>query len=860
MIWHSTALSEVLQELQVDDKKGLSNGEADLRLDQYGKNVITKIESPTFLNRFAAQFKNRVVIILIAVALLSFVVSLMYSNMESYSSLLLIIIVALNALISAYYSQKCDKALEKIKQSANPTATVLRDSILKTINATDLVPGDIILLEAGDFIPADARIVECSEFRCNETTVTGESIPVDKNSDLILEDIATIENRKNMVFSGSNVVHGNAKAVVVDTGITTEVGRNSAILQQTGDATLPVQKKIDVIGKLANYIILGVCIFVFVLEIIQNFASANFALMTLDVLLNTVALAVAAIPEGLPAIATIVIAIGMQRIMQDNIILKDMSALELLGKTDVFCSDKTGVITRNKMILSRVFDGKNLTDVESDALNDGEKLILNLACACSTLENDSTEDAIEKACLTYNSMSKRDIDNMFPKLAEIPFDSERKSMTVITMINEQPFAIVKGAPEIVLPKCKNCDFKAILKLNEDLADEALRNVCIAMRKLDNLPANPNPDEIETDLTFVGLLSLFDPPREGIAEQISACKNAGIKTVMLTGDNLATAMAVAKEVGIFTEGDEAITGEELANMDDKELTQNIHKYSVFARIFPSDKLRIVKAWQKRKKTVTITGDSQQDADALAQADIGCAIGKFGNDVAKGNADIVISNNRFGSIVHALKESRGLFNNIKKSVYYMLSCNFAELLTVLFGIIIFPIPPISAVQLLWINLLTDCAPAISLSMETAEDSVMNSKTFSNNKIFDFKSMVALLIQSIFMAVITLVSFTIGFKVSQDVGLTMAFATLGITQIFHCLNNKFEGTVFNKRFFSNRFMNMSLLLMAFILIFLVFTPAGFLFGLTVLNTNQFFTALLLAFLIIPFTELLKFIKRKV
>lgn len=860
MIWHSTALNEVLQELNVEDKKGLSNGEADLRLDRYGKNVITKLEKPSFLKIFLSQFKRKTVIALIAVALLSFVVSLMYNAANGFSSLLLVAIIILNAFISAYHIFRCDNAMDDIKQKTDPKATVLRDGIVKSISAAALVPGDVILLETGDYIPADARIIESSEFRCNESTLTGEDVPVEKNADSVFEDITTVENRANMVFTGCNVVHGTAKAVVVATGLNTETGRNSAILQQTGKESLPVQNELDVIGKFVNIIILVVCIIVFVLEIIQNFSSGSFALMTLDVLLNTMALAVAAIPEGLPAIATIVIAIGLQRILQDNIILKDSTALELLGKADVICSDKTGVITRNKMMLSKIFDGKNLIDIETEALSDASKMVLNLACACSTLENDSTEDAIKKACITYNSMSKKDIDSMFPKLAEIPFDSERKSMTVITMVNEKPYAIVKGAPEIVVPKCLGCNAEEILKLNDAFAADALRNVCIAIRELENIPANPNPDEIETDLTFVGLLGLIDPPREGIAEEIASCKRAGIKTVMITGDNLITAKAVAANVGILSSDEEAITGAELAEMDDEELVQNIHKYSVFARVFPSDKLRIVKAWQKRKKIVAITGDSLQDADALAAADVGCAIGKFGTDVAKGNADIIISNNRFDSIVHAVRESRGLFSNIKKSVYYLLSCNLAELLTMLVGIIALPIPPLSSVQLLWINLLTDSAPAISLSMEKAEKTVMHRKAFFSNKIFDLKSLISVLVQSIFIAVMTLFAFVIGNESGKTVALTMAFATLGITQIFHCFNNKFEGTLFNKEILSNRFMNLSVVVTLFVMAFLVFTPAGHVFGLTILSGKQFAISLLLAFLIVPFTELLKLLRRKI
>ncbi len=858
MIWHSTPHEEVVAELSVDHKTGLSNGTADERLSDYGKNVITKNERVSFMQRFLSQLNSKIVIVLIVTAIVSFVVSLMYGQSGGWSALLIIAIVAINAFISAYHIHQCDNALDSIKQFTNPSSTVLRDGILKTINAAELVPGDIIILEAGDYVPADARIIESNEFRCNESILTGVEVPIEKDADVILDDIAGIEERCNMVFSGCSVVHGTAKAVVVSTGMNTEMGKTTVMLEQTGEDKLPLQSQLDHLGKIVNIGIFVVCAAVFIIGMIQNFSSDNFAGMTIKMLLNSVALAVAAIPEGLPAITTIVIAIGVNRILRDKIVVKDVSAAELLGKADVICCDKTGVFTRNKMVLSKIFNGKKLIDVETESLDETASMVLKLATACSTLNNDSTEDAIAKACLAYNSMSKQDVDNMFPHITEIPFDSERKTMTVITMINERPFAIIKGAPESVIPNCINCNGEEILKLNNQLADDALRIICIAMRPLSNIPANPTSEDVEKDLAFVGLLCLNDPPRDGVIEEIAACDMAGIKTVMITGDNLNTAKSVARRIGVLKDGTLAITGAELNEMTDEELAENIEKYSVFARVSPSDKLRIVKAWQENKKIIAITGDSTDDADALAQADVGCAIGRFGADVAKGNADIIISNNRFDSIVNAVRESRGLFSNIKKSVNYLFSCNFAEILVILVGMLMFKIPPIAAVQLLWINLLTDCAPAISLSMESAEDRVMSDKPLSSiGRIFDFKSMISVFIQSVFMTITTLVAFNTGYDFGDSAtAMTMAFATLGLTQIFHCFNNKFDGTIINKGIFSNRFMNISVVVTLFIMLFLIFTPAGLLFGLNSLSFSQFVVCLALSFIIIPITELLKVI----
>lgn len=861
MIWHSASKDEVLEELSVDKFSGLANGIADQRLDENGLNVISSNEKPSFFKLFLSQFNNKTIILLIIISLLSFIVSLMYEEVNSFSPLLIIAIVIINAAVSAFHILNCDKTLENIKNFTNSTVSVMRDGIVKHLNASLLVPGDIILLEAGDYIPADARIIESNEFRVNENLLTGVEIPVEKNEDSILDDITVISERSNMVHSGCSVVHGTAKVVVVATGINTEMGRTSAILQESGDDKLPLQHQLDNIAKFTNLIILAVCILTFIIGMIHNFNNGQFASMTLKMLMNSVALGVAAIPEALPAIATIVIALGTHRILQDKIIIKNAKAAESLGKTDVILCDKTGVLTHNKMQLTTVFDGKKIVNLENEAIDESSALVIKIATACSTLNNDSTESAIEKACLAYNTMSKADVANIYPHITEIPFDSERKMMTVITMINEKPFAIVKGAVEAVVPKCFGCNSEEILSLNQSLAEEELRVVCIAMKPLFELPANPNPEEIENGLTFVGLLGLSDPPREGVIDEIAACKEAGIKTVMITGDNLITARTIARRIGILEDGTFAITGEELSLMSDDELGENIEKYSVFARVSPSDKVRIIKAWQSRGKNVTVTGDGVQDTDALALADVGCAIGKFGADVAKGNADIIIQNNRFSSIVYAIKQSRALFSNVRKLVNYLFSTNFAEIFTVLFGMIFSGIMPVAAVHLLWINLLTDSAPAISLCMEGAEKGVMKSKRVFSNKIFDKYAVFSVTSQGMFIAILTLIVFAIGKTIGGlNTATTMAFAALGLMQIFHCFNNKFEGSIFNKEIFSNNLLNFSSAIAIFIILFLIFTPAGYVFGLEMLNIGNFALVLLFSLLIIPFSELTKLIAKRI
>lgn len=620
MIWHSAPLTEVLNELSVDENNGLANGIAEQRFEEHGSNQITSYEKISFIKRFFAQFKSKTLISLIIISLISFAVSCIYNRPNAYMALLIIAVVILNAFISAFHLHSCDTAMDEIKSKIHPTVTVLREGIEKVITADRLVKGDIIFLKAGDFISADARLIETNEFRCNESALTGEEVPVEKDAKAVLEDIVSFENRNNMIFSGTTVVHGTAKAVVVATAFDTENGKTSAINEHIGNKQLPIESELDTISKVVNVSVLIVCGLFFFISLIQNFSTAKlFAVTTVNILLNSFALAVAAIPESLPAIATIVIAVGSQRILRDKIIIKESSAIETIGKTNVIIADKTGVFSHREMVLKKAYDGKQIVDFENDSITENASLLLRLGAICSTLDNDATENAIKKACLKYNSMTNSDLVNLMPKISQIPFDSVRKSMTVITMINERPFAIVKGAPEIIVDKCINCDKDTVLQINSELANQAYRNVCVAIKPLAEIPANPQADEIENNLTFVGLLALEEPLRKSVFNDIKLCSNANIKTVMVTGDNLNTAMSVALEIGLLTDETQAITGEELNAMTDEELAEKIERYCVFARVSPADKLRIVKAWQAKKAIVTITGNSLKDAESLACAD-------------------------------------------------------------------------------------------------------------------------------------------------------------------------------------------------------------------------------------------------
>lgn len=854
MIWHSSPYENVLNELKTDAEYGLHASEAEERLEVYGKNTTAR-QSKSLFRRFAEQLNNKIVYFLFIIAIVTFVVNLIYNPSDFYFPLLIIAIVVVNAFISAFHVHRCDDALNNIKNAATPDVTVIRDGSQKSISSDKLVPGDIIILNEGDYITADARLITTNSFRCNESVLSGDTIPVDKSADAIYDDITLAIARKNMVFAGSSVVHGTAKAVVVETGLRTETGKNYDISIQTNSETLPITDTLESSSKIINVTILIVCIIAFLIGLIQNFSSNDpFATVTVNSLMNAVALGISAMPESLPALSTIVVALGIQRMLDDNITVKHIKALELLGKTEVFCVDKTGILTKNNMVMNCIYDGENLVELKNEPLPEKTAGVLQLAISCSMLENDSTERAIENAGQKYLSMSKSDIENIFPRLASIPFDSVRKTMTSINMIGGSPVAVVKGAPEILLEKCNINNKEQILEICNKLTTDAYRVICIALKKLDEIPSSPNPDEIEQELTFVGLLGIFDPPQSDTVEAINICNIAGIRTVMMTGDNLTTAKSVARRIGILTDDSQAITGAELNEFTDTELAERIEKYTVYARISPEDKLRIITAWQNNGRVVAVTGNGTEDADALATADIGCAVGNQGTDIARGTADVIVENKKFMSVINAIRESRGLFENVKKAVTYLLSCNFGELLTYILGMLIFGMPPLAAVQLLWINMLTDSTSVISLTVEKSEFDVMRQKPLAlSGHLFSKGAIINIMCDTAVITALTLISFKIG-------GSAMAFATLSMIQIFHSFNFKTHNTIFKSDFKSNKFMNFTSVLVLFISIFLVITPAGYAFGIETLTANNFFISLLLSFAIIPICEIKKFASRQI
>ena len=854
MIWHSSEINDVLAELSVTKENGLANSVALERLDSYGQNTTAITNKKSLLTRFLSQLKSKVVYFLIAVAIICFIVNIFYDKNDFYFPLLIIAIVVVNAFISALHLYKCDEALEAIENASNPLVTIIRDGNEKQIASNLLVPGDIMLIKEGDYITADARIIEAEGLRCNEVILSGEIIPIDKTANATFDDITMVTARKNMVFAGCSVAHGTARVVVVETGLCTEIGKQTDISRQTNSETLPITETLATSGKLINISIFVFCVLAFIIGMLQNFHARDFALTTVNSLMNSVALGITAMPESLPAISTIVIALGIKRMIDDNIIIKNVKALEIIGKTEVICVDKTGILTKNNMTLDLIFDGEQITELGDEKLSDKTAGVLQLATACTMLDNDATEKCIENASIKYMSLSYPDVSNLFPRLAAIPFDSTRKTMTSINMISGKPVAIVKGAPEMLIENCNIPEKDKVLELCNTLAEKSYRVICVAIKPLDELSSNPSSAEIENDLTFVGILALNDPPQSDTVEAISTCKLAGINSIMITGDNILTAKAVARRIGILSDDAQAITGTELDKLSDEQLAETIEQYTVFARISPSDKIRIIKAWQSKGKLVTVTGNGFEDADALNIADIGCTVGQYGADAAKGNADIIIKNKKYMSVVNAVRESRALFDNVKKSVTYLLACNFGEILAYIFGMLIFGLPPLAAIQLLWINLLTDSTCVISLTVEGSEANVMHKKPLTlSGHLFSRNALLNMLSDSLVIAVLTLIAYAFG-------GQSMAFATLAMVQIFHSYNMKTQQSLLKADFKTNKFMNFSSVLVLFISIFLVLTPAGLVFGLETLSLGSFMLSLILALVIIPVSEIKKIAMPKI
>ena len=870
-LWFTKYPAETLSELETDQSRGLTSQEAEQRLEKYGPNALEGGKKESLVKRFLNQMKDPMIIVLLAAAVLSLIST---GGEDWIEAVIILVIVIVNACISISQESNAEKALEALQKMSAPLAKVIRNGEQIRLDTDKLVPGDIIVLEAGDLVPADARILECANLKADESAMTGESVPVSKQMIDSLPEETGLGDRKNMVISSTVITNGRAVCVVTDTGMNTEVGRIAKMLTGEDDTTTPLQRKMAEISKTLSFVCLAVCAVMFGVGIIYRHG-------ILEMFMSAVSLAVAAIPEGLPAIVTIVLALGVQRMVKHNAIVKKLPAVETLGCAGVICSDKTGTLTMNRMTVVDVWTAGDRHRAEAltvSTLCNDTVLTYNEDGTAKTT-GDPTETAFVDAAFK-DGIDKNKLEAEMPRVAELPFDSERKLMSTVHPVGGKLRVMVKGAPDVLLSRCTRIlngtptdltadQVREVEAANAAMAERALRVLGAAYKEVDALPEGElTTENLECGLTFVGLVGMIDPPRMEVKQAVAECYGAGIRPVMITGDHKLTAVAIARELDIFREGDLAITGEDLDFMPQELLEQDVDKFSVYARVSPEHKMRIVKAWQKRGMVVAMTGDGVNDAPALKTADIGCAMGITGTDVAKGAADMILTDDNFATIVHAVEQGRGIYSNIKKAIHYLLSCNIGEIITLFLATLFnFHQRPLVAVQLLWLNLVTDSLPALALGMEPVEHSVMQEKPRSaKESLFTRGFSIRLAWQGLMVGLLTLAAYWLGEYVltspemADATANTMAFATLTFCQLFHAFDVRSETqSIFHIGLFSNSAMNKAFLVGAALqLAVLLIPPLMNVFSVCALNLVEWLCVIGLALVPVVVCEIEKAIRR--
>ena len=860
-VWHNLTPEQVLEELGTSASAGLSTQEVEERLKSFGTNELESKEQESLVTRFIAQMKDPMIIVLLVAAVLSYV----SSGFEDWiESVIILLIVVVNAIISISQEDNANKALEALKKMSAPLAKVIRDGQMTHLDTTQLVPGDIFELEAGDLVPADARILFSANLKADEAAMTGESVPVSKAIIASMPEETGLADRKNMVISSTVITNGRATCVVTATGMNTEVGRIANMLMNEDDNETPLQKKMGEISKTLSIVCLGICIVMFGVGLF-------YGRPILEIFMMAVSLAVAAIPEGLAAVVTIVLALGVQRMVKHNAIIKKLPAVETLGCASVICSDKTGTLTQNKMTVVDVW-----TEAQEDAK--AYDLALTVGCLCNdtiltvnadggfTTAGDPTETAFVDIAFK-KSLNKNELEKEMPRIAELPFDSERKLMSTVHKTGTGYRVMVKGAPDILLGRCIIADkniVEKISKQNEEMASKALRVLGVAYKDVDAIPQELSSETLETGLTFAGLIGMIDPPRLEVKQAVAECYSAGIRPVMITGDHKLTAVAIAKELDIFRDGDLSLTGNDLDLLPQETLEQDIDKYSVFARVSPEHKMRIVKAWQSRHMVVAMTGDGVNDAPALKVADIGCAMGITGTDVAKGAADMILTDDNFATIVHAVEQGRGIFSNIKKSIQYLLSCNIGEIIAIFVATVLnFHQMPLVPIQLLWLNLVTDSLPALALGMEPVEPGVMKQKPRdAKSSIFAGGFATTMIFNGILVGAVTLIAYYLGEYVLSDADVadatanTMAFSTLVFCELTRSFAVRSENrSIFEIGFFSNPAMNKAFVVSMALQLSVLFIPfLQPIFNIAPLTATEWATVIILSLMPLIVSEIAK------
>ena len=851
-MWQTLRKEEIIKKLNTNEKTGLEEREVLRRQEQKGKNKLEDKKKENILVKFIKQFNDFMIIILIIASIISAIVAKLQGENDYIDSIIIIGIVILNAIMGVVQEAKAEKSIESLKQMTPQKAKVIREGKTKEINAEEIVEGDLIILEAGNYVPADCRLLESYNLKIEESSLTGENIPAEKDAKGIYKENIPLSDIKNMAFMASIVVNGHAKAVVTNIGMETQVGKIANMIIENESPETPIQRKLGQVGKVLGVACLVICIIIFIIGIIKK-------IEPIEMFMTSVGLAVAAIPEGLPAIVTIVLSIGITKMAKKNSIIRKLPAVETLGSSNVICSDKTGTLTQNKMKVVEIYSkdvnktieyGSLCTDCEITEKNE--------------ITGDPTEKAIVEKAIELGK-DKKILQEEFPRINEISFDSNRKMMTTIHKIGNKYRIITKGAPDVLLKRCikteeKTLDIltrKEILNQNTKMANKALRVIAIAYKDVNILPNKIDSNNIEKDLTFLGLVGMIDPPREGVKESIKTCKKAGIKTVMITGDHLDTAKAIAKDLGILKSDNEAIKGQDLDKLTDEELRKKIKNYSVFARVTPEHKVRIVKAWQQTGAVVAMTGDGVNDSPALKNADIGIAMGKNGTDVAKNASDMILTDDNFVTIVEAVKQGRNIYDNIRKAIHFLIATNIGEIVTIFMGLVLGLKSPLLAIQLLWINLVTDSFPAIALGLEPEEKDIMSRQPIDKRKgIFADGLWNKIIVEGIMIGMLTLIAFSIGNKYyGLEVARTMAFLTMGFLELIHSINIKSEKSIFEVGIFENKYLIGSIILGIFIQVIVVLIPAiANIFEVTMLNKTQWLITIVISILPIPIMELQK------
>ena len=897
--WFNKTFKEVEKELETDLEKGLSKEKVKQKQEKYGFNELQQVAKKSLFQRFLEQFKDFSIIVLIIAAIVSGIVGVLQGEGIT-DTIIILIVVIVNAIIGVAQESKAEKSLEALQKLSDHASKVIRDENMQIVPAKELVPGDIVVLDTGDYIPADLRILEAVNLKTQESSLTGESVPVEKTSEIIEEQEIGIGDRKNMLFSSSLVTYGRGKGIVVETGMTTEVGKIAGMINSTEKQETPLQQKLDKLGKTLGIAALVICAVIFILGILQGKE-------IISMFMTAVSLAVAAIPEGLVAVSTIVLAIGVQKMVKKNAIVKRLPAVETLGSATVICSDKTGTLTQNKMTVEKIFwndatrEASNISDDEID--EELTKLVYaNMLCNDTKISSDGTltGDPTETALVDMGFKLNFDpsIYDRMERVEEIPFDSDRKLMTTVNKVGDKYVVYTKGGIDEILKRCNSYEIcgqiseelesyiNKIRQENEKMAQNALRVLGCAYKEIDHIPTKEEMKTIENDLIFIGMVGMIDPPREEAKLAVEKCKTAGIKTVMITGDHKITATAIAKKLGILENDDEAITGLELEQMTDEELEKNVRHYSVYARVSPEHKVRIVKAWQKNGEVVAMTGDGVNDSPALKKADIGCAMGIVGTDVAKEAADVILTDDNFATVVSAVEEGRKIYDNILKVIQFLLSSNIGEVVVLFFATLLTPLfskwfgitdinglEILLPIHILWINLVTDSLPALALAFDPANSDIMQRKPIKPGKGIFTKGMTwRVVYQGIMIGGLTLAAFMIGLATTKEpigtltldqskieVGQTMAFVTLALSELVHVFNVRDnKKSIFKTGIFNNMKLIGAIIISA-VLMFVILLIPGLreIFSIPVLPKENIIELICLVLAPIVIVEIFKLLK---